>query len=207
MNDDVQITCTSIDCPERSGGKCTATADSSLIVQLFLEESNKIEGVVDQDSLQQALKAWEYLIAQPELTPGVVLKTHKILMLHQKLRPNERGYYRRIAVGLYKGGQLIREGMAWQHVADSVKVWCSRVAACLAFARAKNYSTVEASKKETLEFRIKNDHIHYEEIHPFVDGNGRTGRMFMNWTRLKVGLPILVIFADDRQEYYKWFEK
>lgn len=53
---------------------------------------------------------------------------------------------------------------------------------------------------------MKNHHVEYEIIHPFVDGNGRTGRMFMNWERLKGGLPILVIHeGEEQQEYYKWF--
>ena len=43
------------------------------------------------------------------------------------------------------------------------------------------------------------------EVHPFIDGNGRTGRIFMNWWRVKNGLPILVIKETARQEYYKWF--
>ena len=53
----------------------------------------------------------------------------------------------------------------------------------------------------------KASHIAYERIHPFIDGNGRTGRMFMNWQRLKAGLPILVIKEKEKQEYYKWFNE
>ena len=53
---------------------------------------------------------------------------------------------------------------------------------------------------------IKLDHITYEKIHPFVDGNGRTGRIFMNWQRIKAGLPILIIHeGEEQKEYYKWF--
>ncbi len=49
-------------------------------------------------------------------------------------------------------------------------------------------------------------HVMYERIHPFLDGNGRTGRIFMNWTRVKrCKLPVLVIKEEERQEYYKWF--
>jgi Fic family protein len=50
-------------------------------------------------------------------------------------------------------------------------------------------------------------HVQYEKIHPFVDGNGRTGRIFMNWWRINNGLPILVIHEGKEQwEYYKWFD-
>jgi len=59
---------------------------------------------------------------------------------------------------------------------------------------------------------IQIDHVTYEGIHPFVDFNGRTGRMFMNWERMQAGLPILIIKADwpkiggEQMEYYKWFQ-
>jgi len=50
------------------------------------------------------------------------------------------------------------------------------------------------------------DHIHFEKIHPFVDGNGRMGRILMNWQRVKVGLQPLIIWASERQAYYAWFK-
>ena len=51
-------------------------------------------------------------------------------------------------------------------------------------------------------------HVKYEKIHPFADGNGRTGRMFMNWTRLKRNNePLLIIHeGEEQREYYGWFK-
>lgn len=146
----------------------------------FLRESNAIEGVYDDDSLQQAQYAWEYLISQEKITPSVVLKTHKILMLHQPLRPDEKGYFRHTQV--YIGG---REAMNHNSVPFAIQEWCDKM---------------------NVPRMWKQRHVEYEKIHPFIDGNGRTGRMFMNWQRLKLGLPILVIKADERQQYYQWFK-
>ena len=49
-------------------------------------------------------------------------------------------------------------------------------------------------------------HAEFEKIHPFIDGNGRIGRMIMNWQRLKNGLPLLIIRESEKHEYYRWFE-
>jgi Fic family protein len=44
-------------------------------------------------------------------------------------------------------------------------------------------------------------HGFYEYLHPFRDGNGRTGRLMSNFILLHFGLPELIIRKEDRQEY------
>ena len=44
-------------------------------------------------------------------------------------------------------------------------------------------------------------HLQFEHIHPFVDGNGRTGRLLMLRGILKAGLPPFVINSNDRTKY------
>lgn len=65
---------------------------------------------------------------------------------------------------------------------------------------------IDNSHTSTTEEHIKRDHIVFEEIHPFVDGNGRTGRMLMNWQRLDNNLNILTIWNKEKSAYYKWFK-
>ena len=52
----------------------------------------------------------------------------------------------------------------------------------------------------------KKDRIWFEKNHPFEDGNGRTGRILLNWQRLQYGLPLLIIESYKKEEYYKWFD-
>jgi Fic family protein len=151
----------------------------------FLRESNAIEGVYDEDSFRQAVIAWTYLKKQKVLTTSVVLKTHKLLMLHSDLRPNEKGYFRIVRV--YVGG---REGAPWREVPELMRKWT--------FEGLRSLPEIDP----------KFLHVEYEKIHPFVDGNGRTGRMFMNWQLVKkLKKPLLIIHAGpEQQEYYKWFK-
>ena len=44
-------------------------------------------------------------------------------------------------------------------------------------------------------------HHKFEKIHPFMDGNGRTGRMIMNYILLKSNLPPTIIHKKTRKEY------
>lgn len=44
-------------------------------------------------------------------------------------------------------------------------------------------------------------HGFYEYLHPFRDGNGRTGRLMSNCILLRMGHPLLIIPSESRQEY------
>ncbi|MDR2897582.1 MAG: Fic family protein [Spirochaetaceae bacterium] len=49
-------------------------------------------------------------------------------------------------------------------------------------------------------------HLRFEGIHPFIDGNGRTGRLIMNFELMKAGfLPVNIKFSD-RLKYYDCFD-
>jgi Fic family protein len=160
----------------------------------FLRESNAIEGVYDDDSLLQAERAWTFSKKYKRLTVGAVLKTHKILMLNQRLLPNEKGYFRKRPV--YIGYSA---AMNPKHIEEAIAEWLNEV----------NWNVGNKGCVTTVgvEETARRNHIRYEKIHPFIDGNGRTGRMFWNWERMRLGLPIKVIHEGVEQyEYYDWFK-
>ncbi len=50
-------------------------------------------------------------------------------------------------------------------------------------------------------------HTDFVKIHPFIDGNGRTARLLMNFDLMKSGLLPVVIKAADRLSYYESLDK
>ncbi len=48
-------------------------------------------------------------------------------------------------------------------------------------------------------------HVEYESMHPFADGNGRTGRNIVNYGLSYFSLPVLVFTNQDKGKYYAGF--
>ena len=162
----------------------------SKIILDFLRESNYIEKEYSEEAFEDAVKAWEYMEKQSELTLMVILKTHKILL--KRLDPVIAGKLRSCDVSV--GGKTKR----YIGVSDIVN----------RLSRLFNMIPLEpCPEKKFNEKYAKEAHVMFEDIHPFRDGNGRVGRIIYNWNRQKLGLPIHVIHEGAEQsEYYKWFK-
>lgn len=143
-------------------------------------QSNLIEGFDSAEADECLREAWKYLSKQKVITKGVICKTQKIATLHQRdLQPDWRGYYRNIPVWIGR-----REAPTPKTVEKKMRTWC------------RYY--MNRTPKEA--------HIEFEHIHPFVDGNGRTGRLLMWWHEIKEGMKPTLITYDERFQYYAWFK-
>lgn len=157
----------------------------------FLRESNNIEDEWDDKSLQDAILAWQYVRHQ------MILKTRHILTVHEILM-NSRNTIEAKDKGVFRNGPVWvgnREGRPWYAISNLIEEWLHRI----------NERVINYESFPDLEELIRNDHVAYETIHPFFDGNGRTGRIFYNWERKRCNLPIEVIWEKEKNKYYEWF--
>lgn len=67
------------------------------------------------------------------------------------------------------------------------------------------YQSEEAAQLHVIE-RATELHTRFVKIHPFEDGNGRTGRLLLNFELMREGYPPAVIKKEDRLAYYDALE-
>jgi len=156
----------------------------------FLEESNKIEKEYSIEALHDAGEAWEYAVdKRKNFGIDYVCGIHEKLM--HNLNPPIAGKLRRKNVSIYgrdSAGELVLiQRRPAKGNKPRLRKWCKR------------YISPQSAEE------IKEAHIDFEMVHPFMDGNGRVGRIIYNVQRLQLKLPIEVIYEVEKQEYYQWF--
>ena len=161
------------------------------------ETALALEGMtIDQKPLKDHLEAVghrdAFLYVQEIAKNEVALSEYVIKNIHALVlmnRPEDKGQYRRIPVrimGAYTEPvqPYLIEPMMNELISKNE-------------ARKNEMTTVE---------RIARFHLEFEGIHPFIDGNGRTGRLLLNLELIRDGVPPINVKFTDRKRYYDAFD-
>lgn len=161
------------------------------------ETAMVLEGItIDQKPLKDHLEAvghrdaFLYIedIAKQDipLSEFVIKNIHSLVLMNQ---PEDKGVFRRIPVRI-------------------VGAYTEPVQPYLIEPKITELLAVNEERKTTMGLieRIARFHLEFEGIHPFIDGNGRTGRLIMNLDLIRNGYPPINVKFTDRRKYYDAFD-
>lgn len=174
------------------------TYDSNAIEgnTLTLQETAlALEGVtVDKKPLKDHLEAvghrdaFLYIVSlisdKSPITERIIREIHSLVLMD---KPEDKGIYRRIPVKIMGADheppqpQLIQQQMQ------------------------KLLADLSHDKRHIIETAAM-FHLDFERIHPFIDGNGRTGRLILNLMLMQAGYPPINVKFADRRVYYSCFD-
>lgn len=163
---------------------------------LTLRETNLVlQGVtVDKKPLQDHLEAighkeaFDFICMLVEenkpLTESLVKQIHSLVLAD---KPQDRGIYRRVPVRILGANHVPPQPYSIAPLMEKLLY---------------EYS----DDKTNIVTKLAKFHIDFEAIHPFIDGNGRTGRLIVNLELMKSGYPPIDIKYADRHRYYDAFD-
>lgn len=166
---------------------------------LTLEETEKILLQIDLDrfitereifeakNLARVVSYIDKRAKEQELTLDVILSLHKMLI--SNIRDDVAGRFR-------IDNEFVRVG---NHIAPNP----NEVVGLL----EKMLAEYNAASHENIINRIAKLHLTFEHIHPFVDGNGRIGRVISNYLLIREGFVPINIKFIDRAKYYEAFRE
>lgn len=166
---------------------------------LSLEETEKILLQIDLDryitereifeakNLARVISYIDSKAKEQELSLETILLLHKILIgnINEDVAGRFRNDHEWVRVGSY--------------VAVDPKEITNRL--------NHMFATYHASVHESIIKRIARLHLEFEHIHPFVDGNGRIGRVVNNYLLMREGYVPIYIKYVDRKKYYEAFKE
>lgn len=161
------------------------------------ETAMVLEGMtIDQKPLKDHLEAighvqaLEYIqtIAETDcaLNETIIKNIHSLVLIDRR---EDRGIYRRIPVkimGAYT--EPVQPYMIEPKMTELIE------------ANKEREQTIHVIE------RIARFHLEFEGIHPFIDGNGRTGRLILNLELIRNGFPPINVKFTDRKRYYDAFD-
>lgn len=161
------------------------------------ETAMVLEGMtIDKKPLKDHLEAVghrdAYLYIEEIANRKSRLKETEIKNIHSLVlmdRPEDKGVYRRIPVRI-------------------LGAYTEPVEPHLIQEKVTELLSENEERKKTMHpiERIARFHLEFEGIHPFIDGNGRTGRLIMNLDLIRNGYPAVNVKFADRKRYYNAFD-
>ncbi len=165
----------------------TLEETEKILLQISLDRYVTERELYEAKNLSRVVSYIDTRAKEKELTLEIILLLHKMLI--SNIQDDIAGRFR-------KDDEWVRVG---NHIAPDPKEVVKRLEKMLA--------TYNASSNENIIKRIALLHLTFEHTHPFVDGNGRIGRVLNNYLLIREGFVPINIKFIDRKMYYEAFEE
>jgi Fic family protein len=158
-----------------------------ILLEMEVAKNVSLREVFEAKNLARII---EYLRTK---TQGTEVSKENILLLHKMLigsiNDNIAGRFRTI-------GEYVRVGAYIAPAPEHID-------------RALDEIIVEYTSDHNTYFidKIAKFHLDFENLHPFNDGNGRIGRVLINYQLQRLGFPNLIIRDKEKQKYYDGFKE
>jgi len=165
----------------------TLKETEKILLQIDLDRYITEREIFEAKNLARVVSYIDTRAKEQELTLEVILSLHKMLI--SNIQDDIAGRFR-------KAGEYIRVA---NHIAPDPKEVVERLEKMLAGHNANSH--------ENIIKRIALLHLTFEHTHPFVDGNGRIGRVINNYLLIREGFVPVNINFIDRKMYYEAFKE
>ena len=165
----------------------TLEETEKILLQIDLDRFISEREIFEAKNLARVVEYIDKRAKEQELNLDVILSLHKMLI--SNIRDDIAGRFR-------GDKEFVRVG---SHIAPSPQEIVERLEIML--------SEYNASSHQNIIKRIARLHLAFEYTHPFIDGNGRIGRVLNNYLLMREGFVPINIKFIDRTKYYDAFKE
>jgi Fic family protein len=154
-------------------------------MEMEISRNVSVREVFEAKNLARVLEYIRNKSIEPDFSIELILLLHKMLMgnINDVIagRFRKKGEYVRVGTHIAPAPEHVErmiEGIISEYLADHTSYFADKIARF---------------------------HLDFETIHPFIDGNGRMGRVIINYQLGRFGFPNIIIRDKEKQTYYKAF--
>ncbi|MDD4528048.1 MAG: Fic family protein [Candidatus Margulisbacteria bacterium] len=158
-----------------------------ILLEMEVSRNISLREVFEAKNLANVSEYIKMQVGSMELSNDFILLLHKMLMLNIREdiagRFRSKGEYVRVGTYVALDSEQIEELMRdlfVEYLGDVNKYFIEKIAMF---------------------------HLEFEHIHPFIDGNGRIGRLLINYLLQQLDFPPIIIRNKEKRRYYKSFEQ
>ncbi len=163
----------------------TISETEKILLNLEMSRNVSTREVFEAKNLAQVFEYIKKKISTNSINKDLILLLHKMLI--DNIDSEIAGKFR-------QKGQYVRVGTYIAPAPEHVELMIDNI--LLEYSSNHNDYFLD---------KISKFHVEFENIHPFCDGNGRIGRVLINYQLMQLGFPFIIIRDKEKRIYYNSF--